>query len=172
MPFLWKVFIHDSDKYARAAIKRITSAYFEMEMADSTMIAAYRGLKKFPDYTLLHYYAGLLQSSTGKSECALPHYKALVMDEPENITYLSKLAELYYNLDSLDQAIVYQQKVFDLDPTSTAASERLSSLLVERDGPGADLNQKKKAWEEDVKNMDKALDSTIFSCCDCSSRLD
>jgi tetratricopeptide (TPR) repeat protein len=158
MPFLWNVFIHDSGKYAQAAIKRITSAYFDMEMADSTLIAAYRGLEKFPDFIILHYYAGLLQNSTGRSECALPHYQALAADEPENITYLSKLAELYYNLDSLDQAIEYQQKVFDLDPTNTEASERLSSLLVERDGPGADLDQKKETWEKDPNDMDKALD--------------
>jgi tetratricopeptide (TPR) repeat protein len=158
LPYLWKVFVNDTTRYARAAIRKITEAYFEMQMADSTLIAAYRGLEKFPDYTLLHYYAGLLQSSTGRSDCALPHYQALVASEPENTTYLSKLAELYWNINDLDNAIKYQQKVFDLDPTNTDASDRLSAMLVSRDGEGADVTQKKEAWESDPTNMDKALD--------------
>lgn len=165
LPYLWKVFVNDTGRYARAAIRRITEAYFDMEMADSTLIAAYLGLEKFPDYTRLHYYAGLLQSSTGRSDCAIPHYLALAESEPENTTYLAKLAELYFNIKDLDKAIEYQKKVFDLDPTNTEASERLSALLVERDGPGADLDPKRIAYEEDPENMDKALDygTTAFN---------
>ena len=58
-PYLWKVFINDSTKYARNAIRKLADSYFNLQQADSTFIACYRGLEKYPDHVILHYYAGL-----------------------------------------------------------------------------------------------------------------
>ena len=93
LPYLWKVFVNDTGKYAILAIGKITQAYFELQMADSTLIAAYKGLAKFPNYAKLHYYAGYLQDNLGRYKCAIPHYEALVESEPEQTSYLEKLQE-------------------------------------------------------------------------------
>ena len=56
LPYLWKVFIADSTKYGRNAIRKIADSYFQLQRADSTLIACYRGLAKYPDHVILHYF--------------------------------------------------------------------------------------------------------------------
>ncbi len=36
LPYLWKVFINDSTKYARNAARKMADSYFQLQQADST----------------------------------------------------------------------------------------------------------------------------------------
>jgi len=156
LPYLWKVFINDSTKYARNAIRKIADSYFKLQQADSTFIACYRGLEKYPDHVILHYFAGFLQDNLGRPSCALVHYEALVADNPEKTEYLEKLAFLYYKQDN-EKAIEVQEKLTKIDPKNSEYSNLLAQYLEHFYGPGGGLEAYKKAWENDPENMDAAF---------------
>ena len=156
LPYLWKVFVNDSTKYARNAIRKIADCYFNLQMADSTLIASYRGLQKFSDQIRLHYYAGFLQDKLGKSECAIPHYEALVKDQPTNETYLEKLAFLYFKQDD-EKALEYQKKLVDLNPNNSYYQNTLAQYGEHFYGAGGGLQAYADAWKNDPENPEFAF---------------
>jgi len=139
LPYLWKVFINDSTKYARNAIRKIADSYFKLQQADSTFIACYRGLEKYPDHIILHYFAGFLQDNLGRPECALVHYEALVADNPEKEEYLEKLAFLYYKQEN-EKAIEMQEKLTKLDPKNSKYANDLALYMEHFYGAGGGLD--------------------------------
>lgn len=157
LPYLWKVFLNDSTKYARNAIRKIADSYFNLQMADSTLIASYRGLALFPDLVRLHYYAGYIQENLGKFKCAIPHYEALVESEPENTQYLEKLAFLYFKDEDL-KALKVQEKLVTLDPTNSKYSELQAEMIRALIGDGKELlNALKESFEKDPDNVNTAF---------------
>ncbi|MEJ2542594.1 MAG: hypothetical protein P8Y99_00855 [Calditrichaceae bacterium] len=170
LPYLWRVFNMDSTKYARNAIRYISRMYFDQGMADSTLIACYRGLEKFPTIVTLHYYAGILQNRLGKSICAIPHYEVLVEDgaadleqDPNNVNkkesyieHLKTLAFLYYKTDD-ERAIEYQQIAVNLKPNDPDLSNTLAQYNDYFYGKGAGIAAYKQAYLNDPENMDLAL---------------
>ena len=156
LPYLWKVFLNDTAKYARNAIRKIADSYFNLQMADSTLIACYRGLAPFPDQTRLHYYAGYIQENLGKFTCAIPHYEALVESDPENKQYMEKLAFLYFKNNDL-KALEVQKKLVELDPENNSYREMLAEMTRAMIGDGEELLKAyKEAYEADPDNVDNA----------------
>jgi tetratricopeptide (TPR) repeat protein len=156
LPYLWKVFVNDSTKYARNAVRKMADSYFQLHQADSTLIVCYRGLQIFPNHVILHYFAGFIQDNLGKVGCAIPHYEALVADNPEKAEYLEKLAFLYYKMDD-EKAIEIQTKLTELEPTSSRYANDLALYSEYFYGAGGGLEAFKKAWENDPENMDFAF---------------
>ena len=156
IPYLWKVFLNDTTKYSRNAIRKLASSYFELQDADSTFIACYRGLAIYPDHIILHYFAGFLQDRVGNSKCAIPHYQALVEANPEKTEYLEKLAFLYFKQKD-ERALEVQNKLVNLEPTNADYANTLAQMSEFFYGPGGGLEAFKKAWENDPENMDFAL---------------
>jgi tetratricopeptide (TPR) repeat protein len=156
LPYLWKVFISDSTKYGRNAVRKIADSYFELQRADSTLIACYRGLNKYPDHVILHYFAGYLQDNLGNYRCAIPHYEALVTDNPEKEEYLGKLAFLYYKQKD-EKAIEVQEKLTKVNPNNSEYANTLAQYREYFLGKGAGLEAFKKAWENDPENVEAAF---------------
>lgn len=156
LPYLWKVFLNDTAQYARNAVRKIADSYFQMQQADSTLLVCYRGLKFFPDLVILHYYAGFIQENLGRIECAIPHYEAMVAENPDKAEYLEKLAFLYYKVDN-EKAIEVQNKLVDLDPTNSKYANDLALYSEYFYGAGGGLDAYKKAWENDPQNIDFAF---------------
>ena len=154
--YLWKVFLNDTTKYARNAARKIADSYFKMQQADSTLLICYRGLKVFPNHVILHYFAGFIQDNLGKVECAIPHYEALVADNPKKPEYTEKLAFLYYKMDD-ERAIEMQTKLVDLEPTNSKYANDLALYSEYFYGAGGGLEAFKKAWENDPENIDFAF---------------
>lgn len=156
LPYLWKVFLNDTTKYARNAIRKIADSYFNLQMADSTLIASYRGLALFPDQTRLHYYAGYIQENLGKFTCAIPHYEALVASDPENKQYLEKLAFLYFKNEDI-KALEVQRKLVSLDPQNNNYSQMLVTITRALLSDGDELLKAlKDAYDKDPDNVENA----------------
>jgi len=161
LPYLWKVFLNDSTKYARNAIRKIADSYFNLQKADSTLIASYRGLALFPDLVRLHYYAGYIQENLGKFQCAIPHYEALVESDQENEQYLSKLAFLYWKNADL-RAIDVQKKLIDLYSDNNSYKEQLPRMISDLIGEGEELLKAlKEAYDKDSENINNAYNYGI-----------
>lgn len=170
LPYLWRVFIADSTKYARNAIRYISRMYFDQGQADSTLISCYRGLEKFPNIVTLHYYAGILQNKLGKSICAIPHYEELVKSNEADITKastdqrkidsyienLKTLAYLYYKTED-ERAIELQQKAVNMNPENSELSNTLAQYNDYFYGKGAGTAAYRQAWLNDPENLDLAL---------------
>jgi tetratricopeptide (TPR) repeat protein len=170
LPYLWRVFNMDSTKYARNAIRYISRIYFDQGMVDSTLIACYRGLDKFPNIITLHYYAGILQNKLGKSVCAIPHYEELVKDEEEDLEKttndeakkesftenLKTLAYLYYKTED-ERAIELQQQAVNLNPDNAELAKTLAQYSDYFYGKGAGTAAYRQAWLNDPENLDLAL---------------
>lgn len=156
LPYLWKVFLNDTTKYARNAVRKIADSYFNLQKADSTLIASYRGLAIFPDQIKLHYYAGYIQENLGKFKCAIPHYEALVDSDPVNKQYLEKLAFLYFKNEDI-KALEVQKKLVSLDPENSNYIETLAIYTRELLGDGEELLKAyKDAYDTDPDNVDNA----------------
>jgi tetratricopeptide (TPR) repeat protein len=151
IPYLWKVFLNNSPSSNRA-VGKIAESYFKQNKIDSTLIACYKGLEKFPDQQKLHYYAGFLQKELGKATCALPHYEALVAKNPKNKAYLSELAFLYYKTGNFENAIKTQTKIIELYPDDSKAQDMLPKY-IEASGESP-LIAYEKAWNQDNTNFD------------------
>lgn len=170
LPYLWRVFLNDSSKYARNAVRYISRIYFDQGIVDSSLIICYRGLVKFPNIITLHYYAGILQNKLGKSQCAIPHYEELIKDneteyskKPQDQDLLNSytenlktLAFLYYKTDN-EKAIELQQKIVDLNPTDADAANTLAQYSDFFYGKGAGLQAYRQAYLNDPENLDLAL---------------
>jgi tetratricopeptide (TPR) repeat protein len=155
LPYLWKVFLAGQYR-ADYAVRKIAESYFNLKYADSTLIACYRGLEKYPDQTTLHYFAGFLQDNLGRYRCAIPHYEALVEANPEEKNYLDKLAFLYFK-DENDEAIEIQQRLVDLDPSNSEYNSRLADYINHFLGPGGALEAHMNAWKSNPDNIELAL---------------
>jgi tetratricopeptide (TPR) repeat protein len=151
IPLLWKVFVNDSSKYASSAIGLIAECYFNVNKIDSTLIACYKGLERFPDNQKLHYYAGFLQNQLGRSACAIPHYESLVKKNPDNQSYLSTLAFLYFK-EGDKRAIEVQKIVVAKFPEDGKAQEALANYMSFF-GESAKAAWQ-QAWENDKTNFD------------------
>lgn len=156
IPILWKVFANDGGKRGNLAIGKIAESYFYENKIDSTLIACYKGLEKFPndDNQKLHYYAGLLQKELGRSACAIPHYDALVEKNPENLAYLTTLAFLLYK-ENDNRSIEIQKKVVELSPDDSQAQEALAQYMA-ASGESPRLAWK-DAWEKDNTNYNAGM---------------
>ncbi len=155
LPYLWEVYLKDSDRYARNALRRIAEIYFNQSMVDSTLLICYRGLKRFPNQILLHYYAGLLQNRLGKSKCAIPHYEALVEKDSTNLNYTKTLAFLYFK-DENEKCIKVQEIVVKLNPDDPEESNTLAQYMSHFYGQDAVLDIRKKNFEDNPTNIDYA----------------
>ncbi len=156
LPYLWKVYLFGDDRYAKNSIRKITDIYFNQGMVDSTLIACYRGLEKFPTEKILHHYAGLLQNKLGKFRCAIPHFEALVSQDSENKDYIKTLAFLYFKNED-DRAIEMQERVVALSPGNAEEANTLATYVSAIRGSGADLEFRKKAYDQAPENIDFAL---------------
>jgi len=155
LPYLWNVFL--AGKYrADYAVRKIAESYFNLKYADSTLLACYRGLEKYPDQTTLHYFAGFLQDNLGRYRCAIPHYEALVTANPQEKNYLEKLAFLYLK-DENDKAIEIQQQLVDLEPSNSEYNSRLADYINHFLGPGGALEAHMNAWKSNPDNIELAL---------------
>ena len=151
LPLLWKVFVNDSGKYANSAVGLVAECYFNLNMVDSTLIACYKGLERFPDNQKLHYYAGFLQNQLGRSSCAIPHYEALVEQNPDNGPYLDTLAKLYNKTGQCEKAIEVQNKYVAQFPDDAGGSQNLAIYSAACGESSKDAW--KKAWEADKTNF-------------------
>lgn len=154
IPYYWKVLVNDTTDKFKIVYTKLTQCYYNLNQPDSVLVVCYRGLEKYPDQVLLHYYAGLVHDLKGNTECAIPHYEAMVNANPEEKSYWSKLAYLYYKIDD-PKAIEAQSKVVELDPTDVEAS-RLLAEIMEHFGEDP-LEARKKAYENDPTNIDNAM---------------
>ena len=161
LPYLWKVFLKDTAKYGRNAIRKIADSYFNLQMADSTLIASYRGLAVFPDQTRLHYYAGYIQENLGKFTCAIPHYEALVDSDPTNTQYLEKLAFLYFKNKDI-RALDIVDKLLEIEPNNPKYLEMRSLYIEVLIGDGEELLAAlKETYEKNPDNVDNAYNYSI-----------
>jgi len=157
LPYLWKVFLNDTAKYARNAIRKIADSYFNMQMADSTLIASYRGLALFPDKTRLHYYAGYIQENLGKFTCAIPHYEALVDSDPKNTQYLEKLAFLYFKNKDI-RALDIVDRLLEIEPDNPKYLEMKSIYIEVLIGDGEELLEAlRESYEKNPDNVNNAI---------------
>ena len=154
LPYLWKVFINDTGKYGKLAIRKIAYSYFNLQIVDSTLISCYKGLERYPDHGNLHYYAGYLQDNLGKFRCAIPHYEKLVEEKPDEQSYIEKLAFLYYKDDN-EKAVDMQKKLVDLDPKN--GEYQKTYILYVTHFYGDPLEALRQAYKNDPTNIDMAL---------------
>lgn len=153
LPYLWKAFIKDDGKYARAAIRKIAEIYFNQGKVDSTLLSCYRGLERF-DEAILHHYAGLLQNKLGKFRCAIPHFEKLVNTDSTNKEYLKTLAFLYFK-DGNEKAIFIQEKLVKLNPGNSDDANTLAQYVKNFIGEGDEyIKHLESAANNDPENMD------------------
>jgi len=155
LPYLWTVFIKDNDKYARSSIRKIAEIYFNQQMVDSTLLACYRGLERFPDIVRLHHYAGLLQNKVGKFRCAMPHYEKLIEKDSTNISYLKTLAFLYFK-DGNERALTLQKRVVELAPDNAEEKDLLAEYSDHMLGKGASLKLREENYKNNPDNLEYA----------------
>lgn len=162
VPYFWKVVINDKDGTFKVVYSKIATCYFELakgeenqaDYLDSTLIAVYRGLEKYPDYVTLHYRAGSIFSTLGKTQCAIPHYEALVAANPQEVSYLKALAGLLFQVKD-ERCIQYQKRVVDLQPDDVEANNLLIQMYHFF---GFDpIEPIKAAFENDTTNVANAM---------------
>jgi tetratricopeptide (TPR) repeat protein len=154
LPYLWKVFEVNPGKYGKVAVRELAESYYNLEIADTTLIVCYKGLKIFPDHPTLHYYAGSLQEKAGRITCAIPHFEELTKSQPENKQYLEMFAFLLFkNKD--ERAIEIQQKVVNLYPEDNDARIKLSRYISFFGGDA--WKQLIEAWKNDPQNINLAI---------------
>ncbi len=156
LPYLWKVFILSDSKRAKLSIGKIAEIYFTEKKIDSTLIACYRGLEKFPNLIRLHYYAGFLQEKLGRTSCAIPHYEKLVQNDSTNVGYLKSLAKLYFTKDD-ERCIALQEKIVTLKPGDAEESSTLAKLKDHFYGAGAGIDAYKQAYQKNPNDLKMAL---------------
>ena len=154
LPYLWKVFANDSAKLGQYSVRKIADCYFSLKMADSTLLAGYLGLEKFPDLQNLHYYAGIINITLGKYDCAIPHYEYLIARDSTNEAYLDKLASLYFNTED-ERSIEIQRKLVSLYPDNPEYSRRLIIYLEHFDYNL--LDDIREAFKRDSNNVENGI---------------
>ena len=155
LPYLWEVYLKDNDKYARNSLRKIAEIYFNQSMVDSTLLICYRGLKRFPNQLRLHHYAGLLQNRLGRSNCAIPHYEALVAADSTNVNYAKTLAFLYFKDDN-EKCIDCQKTVVRLKPDDPEEANTLAQYMSHFLGEDEVLGIRQENFKKDPTNIDYA----------------
>ncbi len=154
IPYYWKVLVNDRGGKFRVVYSKLADCYFRLNQPDSVFIVVYRGLQLHPDYTRLHYWAGYLHDRLGHYGCAIPHYEALVNENPKEKSYWVKLAFLYYE-ENDPKAIQAQQKVVELAPKDVEAS-KLMAEIMEHFGEDP-LQARKQTYLKDTTNVENAM---------------
>jgi tetratricopeptide (TPR) repeat protein len=154
LPYLWRVFEIDAGKYGKYAVRELAESYFNLSIADTTLIVCYKGLKIFPNHPTLHYFAGTVQEKAGRIKCAIPHFEELVKSQPDNKQYLEMLAFLLVK-DENQRAIEIQQKVVNLYPDDNEARIKLSRYISIFGGDA--WKQLVEAWKNDPQNVNLAI---------------
>lgn len=163
IPYFWKVLVNDQTGLFKVAYSKIATGYYELarmepdktsEYIDSTLIAIYRGLEKYPDYATLHYRAGSIFGSLGRVKCAIPHYEALVKDNPDEVSYLKALASLLFQAED-ERCMEIQQRVVDKEPDDVEARNLLIQMyqFFGRDP----MEAIRGAFEADTTNVANAM---------------
>lgn len=163
IPYFWKVLVNDQTGKFKVVYSKIATGYYELakmepektgEYIDSTLVVIYRGLEKYPDYDALHYRAGSIFASLGRIKCAIPHYEALVKDNPDEVSYLKALASLLFQTED-ERCIEIQQKVVNKEPDNVEAANLLIQMnqFFGRDPMQAIRN----AFETDTTNVANAM---------------
>ena len=154
IPYFWKVAYNDTTGRFKVVFSKLADCYFHLNRVDSTLLAVYIGLERYPDYARLHYWAGFIQDKLGREKCAIPHYEFLVKHFPDRKNYWVKLAYLYYKTED-PKAIDAQKKVVELDPKDVEASRLLAEIMAHF---GEDpLQALKSTFEKDPTNVENAL---------------
>ncbi len=157
LPYFWKVVLNDTLRRFKVVYGKIVECYLKLNQPDSALIAAYRGLKEYPDYATLHYHAGQIQKGFGRTSCAIPHFEALVKDQNQPPTILKNyygiLAQLYWEVED-ERAIAAQEKVVELAPNDVEASATLAKM-VEFFGYDP-LEARESAFLKDTTNVTNA----------------
>lgn len=154
IPYYWKVLVNDTTNDFKVVYSKLANSYYNLNEPDSVLLVVYRGLERYPDYTILHYWGGLVQDALGHARCAIPHYEALTKANPNEKSYWSKLAYLYYKEED-PKAIEAQQRVVDLDPKDVEAS-RLWAEIMEHFGEDP-LQARKQTYMNDKSNIENAM---------------
>ena len=154
IPYYWKILVNDKTSKFKIVYSKLCDSYYHLNEPDSVLIVAYRGLKKYPNYTTLHYYAGSIHDRLGHIKCAIPHYEALTKANPKQKSYWEKLAFLYFQSED-PRAIEAQQKVVELDPNDVEASRLLADIMVHF---GEDpLKALRQTFLKDTTNIENAM---------------
>lgn len=154
IPYYWRVLVNDNTGKFKVVYSKLAECYYNLNQADSVFIICYRGLTNYPDNTRLHYYAGFVHDQLGNTECAIPHYEAMVEATPKEKSYWSKLAYLYYKAED-QAAIEAQQKVVELDPNDIESS-RLLAEIMEHFGEDP-IKARKDTYLKDPNNTENAM---------------
>ena len=163
IPYYWKVLVNDPGNTYKVVYSKLAKAYFELTKSeeankttylDSTLLIVYRGLKKYPDYGGLHFRAGSIHRTLGRTQCAIPHYEALVEASPDEASYLEILSELYFQSND-ERAIEMMEKVVKLDPNNSGARDKVIAMMS---AMGMDPYEKMKStFAEEPGNVDNSL---------------
>ncbi len=154
IPYFWKVAMNDRTGKFKVVYSKLADCYYRLGKPDSTLLAAYAGLKRFPNYARLHFWAGFVHDRLGQIKCAIPHYEFMVKKYPNQKEYWSKLAYLYYKVDD-PKAIEAQQKVVELDPKDLEAGRLLAEIMSHF---GEDpLKALEDLFKKDPSNVENAM---------------
>ncbi len=154
IPYFWRVLMNYKNPQFKVVYNKLADCYFRLGAIDSTLLVAYMGLKKYPSYDNLHWWVATLQNRLGHTECAIPHYEALVKTNPKKKEYWERLAQLYFSLGD-ERALEAQKKVVELDPNDVEASQLYAEMI--RQFGGDPLQALKETFEKDTTNIENAF---------------
>jgi Flp pilus assembly protein TadD len=80
-----------------------------------------------------HFQKGNELVQAGEFEQAIAEFEAVLEKEPENISALSNLGVVYYNLGRLDEAIAQYQKAIELAPQDADIHSNLAAAYVQQE---------------------------------------
>jgi Flp pilus assembly protein TadD len=88
-----------------------------------------------------HFQKGNEAAQAGDYEQAIVEFEAVLEKEPENVSAMSNLGVVYYNLGRLDEAIEQYQKAIEIAPEDADIHSNLAAAYVQQ-------NQLDKGLEE------------------------
>lgn len=113
------------------ALNNLAAALLKLEWMGPAEQAVRRALELRPDYpTAMENLARLLIKS-GRAEAGMEEMLRLYRVNEGNPLYAAKVSESYESLGQLDDALVWAQRVIDLNPESIDSQTRLANLLRE-----------------------------------------
>ena len=68
-----------------------------------------------------------------KYDEAFVEYKKYLLKNPNDVDILTRIAHLALILDNKSEAMLYYEKILEVDPSNIMAHEQLLDLLVEKD---------------------------------------
>lgn len=80
-----------------------------------------------------HFQKGNEAAQAGDFEQAVVEFEAVLEKEPENVSAMSNLGVVYYNLGSLDKAIEQYQKAIEIAPEDADIHSNLAAAYVQQD---------------------------------------